>query len=165
MDKFNEYLKKYQEDPNNVNVCRYLHMEYIKRGLEGPANEMKAHIERLGYKALNFSKPKKKNWRLGCLLTIFIGLFFIWGIMSANTNKTSTKRHYSSNVIVNTHSPKHTLKELESMRDEANALIKDGEAQLTNPFIDSATRTKLRNGLKELYELRRNIERDINYYN
>lgn len=160
MDKFNEYLKKHQEDPNNVNVCRYLHMEYIKRGLEAPANEMKAHIERLGYKALEYPKPKKKNWRLGCLITIFISLFFFWGIVNTTTSKTYTKTNQTTYARTNSHSS-HSLETLEKMKDEADALIKDGEAQLVNPYIDSATRAKIREGLKELYDLRRKIEKDI----
>lgn len=50
----------------------------------------------------------------------------------------------------------HDLAELaEAMRDEADALIKDGEARLNNPYLDSQTRAKIREELKELYKLRR----------
>ena len=85
MDKFNEYLKKYQEDPNNVNVCRYLHMEYIKRGLKGPANEMKAHIERLGYKALEYKEPYNFwNDIPRIIVAIGFGVTLIWSICASN---------------------------------------------------------------------------------
>lgn len=151
MDKFNEYIKKYQEDPYNVNVCRYLHMEYIKRGLEAHANEMKAHIERLGYKALEYPKPKKKNWWglgcLGCLITIFIFLFFCLDITSETFPET-----YLNSL---------SLETLEKMKDRTDADIKDREAQLANPNIDAASLGIICDRLKELYALRIKIEKVI----
>lgn len=85
MDKFNEYLEKYQQDPYNIDVCRLLHMEYIKRGLEGPANEMKAHIERLGYPALEYKEPYN-FWNDIPLMLVAITICgtLIWSIYTSN---------------------------------------------------------------------------------